>query len=103
MGSVSLIKAITHKGSDPADLVGKLVRVRPYYCVPDSPWSLKRLVSEWTFEARVTRAFPVGRLVTVEFDWWNDCTPWQRLQIFYPHELHNAWICECRACKPNMR
>ncbi|MDP9611561.1 hypothetical protein [Streptomyces demainii] len=97
----SLHKPITHEGTKPADLVGLLVLVRPYYHVPDGRSSLRSVRSPYTFEARVIETFS-DEMVKVRFTWASDSAPWRMEAIFYPRELHRTggWfpMCRCPAC-----
>ncbi|MFI0553448.1 hypothetical protein [Streptomyces scabiei] len=89
---------VTHEGTAPADLVGRLVRVRPFYHVPESRSCLRSVRSEYTFEAHVIDTF-ASEMVRVRFDWASDSAPWNREAVFYPKELHLAYgQCQCAAC-----
>ncbi|MYX26080.1 hypothetical protein GTY75_05250 [Streptomyces sp. SID8381] len=91
---------VTHEGTAPADLIGRTVRVRPFYHVPESRSCLRSVRSPYAFEARVIE--PFGEMVVVEFLWAEDSTPWNKRAAFYPKELHQSggWypICQCPAC-----
>lgn len=95
---VTLEKPRTHEGTAPADLVGSLVLVRPFYHTPGSRSSLKSTRSPFTYEARVIRTFAT-EMVTVQFTWDTDSAPWRREAVFHPYELHRTYgVCKCPAC-----
>lgn len=88
---------VTHEGETPESLVGRLVLVRPFYCVPTSRSGLGSARSPFVFEAHVIE-MSGGEMVKVRFDWVSD-TPWYREAVFFPRELHRVQECECAACK----
>jgi hypothetical protein len=89
---------ITHQGTDPESLIGRLVMVRPFYRVPNGRSSLKSVRSAYAFEAHVIERFG-DEMVKVRFSWVSDSIPWKREAAFYPRERHQAGVCECSACK----
>ncbi|MEV8399282.1 hypothetical protein [Streptomyces niveus] len=91
---------VTHAEDSAATLAehGTLVRARPHFKVPASRSSLTTVRSAFTFEARVISTCGDG-LVLVKWTWETDDAPWSRTGAFKPEELHNAYSCECAACK----
>lgn len=95
---VNLNKPNTHRGEKPADVVGRLVRVRPYYHVPSSRSSLTPARSPFAFEAHVLDTFG-SDMVLVRFTWGSGDAPWKHEGAYYPDELHKVWReCQCPAC-----
>ncbi|MFM9540038.1 hypothetical protein [Streptomyces turgidiscabies] len=76
---------------------GTLVRVRPYYKVPDGRSSLTTVRSPWCYEAYVERV-SCGGMVLVRFVWETEEAPWTRTGAFKLSELHRVHECECAGC-----
>ncbi|MFE5853169.1 hypothetical protein ACFQ61_08105 [Streptomyces sp. NPDC056500] len=90
---------VTHAEDSATTLAehGSLVRVRPYYSVPDRPGGLTRARSPFTFEGRVV-GISGQDMVVVKWTWETDSAPWRPTGAFKPEELHNVWTCDCAGC-----
>lgn len=97
--AVTLVRTVsptTHAGVPADELVGRSVRVRPYYSIPSGPTSLASARSPWVRQGHVTGLYGT-EMVVVELYATEAAGPWKRSAAFYPRELH-ALACGCAAC-----
>ncbi|MFC4507044.1 MULTISPECIES: hypothetical protein [Streptomyces] len=86
---------VTHTDVSPADMVGRVVAVRPYYHVPSGPGSFTPQRSPFAFRATVKETFG-DEMVVLRF--LEDSGPWRREGAYFPGELHDVSACKCPAC-----
>ena len=87
--------AITFRGTFPADMIGREVKVQPFYHLPVGGESAKSMRAEQSFPAHVTARFGT-EMVVVELA---PGAPGSTHQAFHPFELHDPHACACRACR----
>lgn len=86
---------VTFKGRAPGELVGKVVRVRPFYLQPvEGSESAVSMRFHRSVPGKVTDVTPATNMVIVEHERENR---WERLAGYYLHELH-VHNCTCPAC-----
>ena len=91
---ISLRKPLTHAGATPAELVDKVVRVRPYYHMESETGSgFNSARARFTYRGTVIEAF--GEVVTVRMQ--STDGPWNQTANYLPRELHKP-LCRCNGC-----
>lgn len=92
---VNLMKPETHRDTALMSLIGRTVRVRPYYHVPsEHGLGMVSMRAKCTYRARVVEPFGAD-MVILEFV--SDDGPWKKRGAYFPRELHRPG-CKCPGC-----